>query len=560
MKRLIPILLICAACTGEIGEGGLRPVENVTIDARPPQLGDDALRSPVGLGYVPLRRLTALEAKLTLEQALNTTIEQRLFDTYWPLGEAVDNEDASPFDNDAEQQLGEAVYSPPESPLQAQLDEFSRRAINAMSDAEIDGLLPCTPSGPGDARCFETFLRDVGLVLLRHPLAREHVQVYRDGLLPEAVEANDFRVGARLALRALILDLEFFYHLEGTIRTDSEHVMRLNDYELASRLAFLLWGRGPDRTLLERVAAGAFESPDSVRAEATRMMADPRALGHIARVHAMWLGYDQTFLTDDVDLAGALRQESFKLVERVLFDTTPHPWTDLFTAEETYVTPRLAMHYGMGPIADEGWVRYDAVDPASGERAGLLSHGTFLNVGTNPIDSSPSARGNAVLRRLTCSEVIPPDVNFEAVMNVSRDPDASKSEWWNMVTQSDCQGCHRQMDYIGFGLENFDELGVYRERERQNDACVVNGEGVVRGIDFVGPAQLGAVLVREGILQACFLEHYFRYVVGREAHRSDDPVLATLEARFAENDDDFLSLVLELVSSEAFRHRVTEEN
>ena len=80
-----------------------------------------------------------------------------------------------------------------------------------------------------------------------------------------------------------------------------------------------------------------------------------------------------------------------------------------------------------------------------------------------------------------------------------------------------------------------------------------------RGFDFNGPASLGAVLVAEGLLQGCFVEHYFQYIVGQLPSAEDEPMLATLETRFAENDD-FLTLVLDIVSSEAFRHRVTEEN
>ncbi len=469
MRRLIPIfLMLSAGCTGQIGDAESVPgVED--IETRPPQLGEDALASPVGLGYAPLRRLSAREAKLTLEQALGVTIEQRLFDTYWPLGESVGREDASPFDNDAMEQLGEAVYSPPESPLQNSLVEFSMRVVAAMSDSEVQALVPCSPASPDDAICFEEFLHDVGRLLLRHPLSQDHIDVYRDGLLAEAEAADDFYVGVRLALRALLLDMEFFYHLEGTVRTSAAHVMRLSEYELASRIAFLLWGRGPDAALLDRVAERGFSTPAGIRAQAVRMMTDSRALEQVARIHAMWLGYEQAYLGDDAELEADLRQESFKLVERVLFGA-PRPWSDLFTEDETYVTPRLAMHYGMGPIAEEGWVAY-----ADG-RAGLLSHGTFLTVGTTAVDTSPSRRGNAVLRRLTCSEVVAPN-NLQAIMNVTTDPGSCKSEWWNMVDNPECQGCHRQMDYIGFGLENYEALGVYRDREELNPSCAIEGDG-----------------------------------------------------------------------------------
>ena len=548
--RSLTLILAAAliACQGSIGDVAGDPPPVQPIDPTRPELGDDALLSPLGLGYVPLRRLSAREAQRTVGRALGVSIPDSLMQSYWPVDQAIDT--SVPYDNNARGQLVQLVDGP--QGVQEKLVDFSARVVALLDDAALDRLIPCTPAGPADVACFDAFLDSVGPLLLRRPLSAGDRSTFHP-LLEQAEIDGDFRVGARLALRVMLLDLEFFYHVEGTLPTSEPSVKRLTDGELASRMAFLLWGMGPDRALLERVQSGAMADPNVVRAEATRMLADPRALSQIGLIHAMWLGYDSAYLGDDTALAEDLRQETEKLVERVLF-TAPQPWSNLFTLDETYLTPRLAEHYGISGVSEEGWVT------PGPERRGLLSHGTFLSVGTSPQLTSPTRRGNAVLRRLTCSEVIAPDVSFQAVMEIPpKEPGQCKDEWWNMTTRTECAGCHVQMDPVGFGLERFGPLGEYREVEPAEPGCSIEGSGRVRGFDFNGPASLGAVLVAEGLLQGCFVEHYFQYIVGRLPSAEDEPMLATLETRFAENDD-FLTLVLDIVSSEAFRHRVTEEN
>ena len=141
-----------------------------------------------------------------------------------------------------------------------------------------------------------------------------------------------------------------------------------------------------------------------------------------------------------------------------------------------------------------GWVSLN------GQRQGLMTHGTYLSVGASVNLTSPTRRGNEVLKRLTCSPFEPPSVALMAVMQVPpRMPGQCKTEWWNMQEQADCAGCHTQMDPIGFGLERFGPLGEYREVEDDTPTCAIDGTGMIRGEPFAGPVELSQMLVQGGM-------------------------------------------------------------
>ena len=122
-------------------------------------------------------------------------------------------------------------------------------------------------------------------------------------------EDGDFNVGFKLAMQALLLDAEFIYLVErGEPVGGDSSVLRLGDFEMASRLSFLLWGSAPDDALLDLAEAGELETAKEIHDAATTLLADPRGLEQVQRLHAMWLSYDNLAVTPA--LADSMRKES----------------------------------------------------------------------------------------------------------------------------------------------------------------------------------------------------------------------------------------------------------
>lgn len=441
----------------------------------------------------------------------------------------------------------------------------ARAAERLLEDAaRLDEVVGCAPLGPDDAACMRAFIASFGRRALRRPLSddeidlRLHGAAGDDGALDHAIEAGDFAIGVESIVRALLQDPEFLYRVEiGTPVPGEPGLFALSPFEIATRLSYLVWGSAPDDLLLDRAAQGELGDGDAIRAAAEDMLADPRAVGRIARFHAMWLGYAS--LPHPAEISAAMQAETTALVERVLFDDDL-PWQDLFRFPETYVSDLLAENYGL-PLpgsSEPAWVDYGDTG-----RLGLLSHGSFLSIGAVGNDTSPVTRGRFVSERLFCNEVPDPPPG------VGDDPPTPpntvcKVDRYAVHSSGGCAGCHVFMDPVGFGLENYDPLGRYREyepddpvTEADESQCEITGEGEVAGIGtFHGPSELAQLALDSASLSQCVVTQLVRFTAGHAG--LDDhgaQLVGALLERIGSGDFHFDDLVLELVADDAFRHR-----
>ena len=454
-----------------------------------------------------------------------------------------------PFDNNYTTQLvSPALIAAAETLATA----AAKRALS--NPAVYAKIVPCTPTGPGDADCLRKLITTFGRRALRRPLEAAEVDEYASfGAF--AVEANDFNVGAELVLRAMLQDVEFLYRVEtGTEVAGAPGVFKLGHFEVATRLSYFLWGTTPDDALLDVAAASKLGSPEDIRAAAVTMMADPRARERVNRFHALWLSYHQ--LPHPPDLTAALRAETAALVNRVVFDK-PSSYLDLFTAPDTYVSDLLADHYGLPKpgSATGAWVSYGATG-----RKGILSHGSVLSAGAKFADTSPTQRGKFISNRLLCREIPLPPPTTKSDNPPSDAPGNCKIDKYKAhATDGACKGCHDQMDPIGFGLENYDKSGAFRAAETGKPECPIDGSGELVGVGaFKGPAGLADQLLASGKLEACVVTQLYRFAVGRREAAEDTDTLSGLATKFVQAGHGFEPLVLEVVAASGFGFRKAE--
>ncbi len=486
------------------------------------------------IGPTGLRRLSRGELQRSLE-AMFGALPPALFD-------GIPIEAETPFDNDY---TAQAPSSTLVDGLYALADGV---ATTILADDELRATyLGCTPSGPDDAECLRQLAERLGRSLLRRPLSASELDGYA-ALIDHGIEEDDFDVAARSVITALVLDGEFLYRIErGTPTPDDPELIALDSYSVATRLSLLLWGTTPDAALLARAQAEDLSDPAVVREVATELLADRRGLEQLQRLHAMWIDYDDLALGSTLEQA--MRAETDALVERVLRD---RDWRVLFTSDETYMTPELADHYDLGvAVTGDGWIAYP--DP---RRGGLLSHGSFLSIGAKFGDSSPVERGKQVWTRLLCREIPPPPPSVDTGLP----PDggganACKSERYDMSRRSECAACHAILDPIGFGLENYGASGEWRTHEIDRPDCAIDGKGAIDGFgSFAGAPSLGELLIDSGEVEACLTRRFVQYAIGREPDTDEESLVESLSTRMLD-EHDFVSLVLDFASSEAFTHR-----
>jgi len=499
-----------------------------------------------------LRRLSAAEYDQTIRDLLGIEGLQAI--------ELLPTDPRTPFDNDADQQIASDA-------LINAADLLAQQAATAVLDDPTlrDALVGCAPQSPDDTECMRAFIERFGRRALRRPLDADEVELYlygtsgNDGALAHAVADGDFDTGVELVLRTLLQEPEFLYRVEiGEPVEGTDGLYRLDDFEVATRLSYLLWGSTPDDDLLDLAAAGGLRTPDDVAATAMAMFEDPRAQARIERFHAMWLGWESMLVGGD--LGAAMREESGALIRRIVFEDK-RVWHDLFREEQTFVGDLLAEHYGLpAPGSDTPtWVDY-----GDSGRRGLLSHGTFLSIGAMPDDTSPVQRGLAIRQRLFCQEIGAPPPN----VNVDEEPQTvdgyCKVDRYAAHRQGNCAACHQLMDPVGFGLENYDQLGRYRTHEVDDPAtpedestCEIPGDGEIVGVGtFRGPAELADLALSSRLLDDCVATQLHRFVVGRGELAADDAkIVDAVLARLGEGDFRLDDLVLAIVGDPSFGYR-----
>ncbi len=496
--------------------------------------------------YAGLRRLTAAEHDATLRDLIGDPMDDSVL--FLP-------EDArTPFDNDY------TIQTPAPSLISGAFLLASDAAQRVVEDpVRMREVVGCEPTGPDDEACFRSFVTRFGRRAFRRPLTASEVDAHVE-LLEFAVERDDFAEGVRSVLQSMFTSPSFLYRVElGTPVPDQPGVFQLDDYELATRLSYFLWGSTPSDDLLDRAEAGQLHRPSDLTDAVQDMLQDARAIDRATRFHELWLGYEQ--LPGDYDLVLAMQQENRALMQRVLFDEQ-RPWQDLLRLNEAFVGDDLAAHYGIpSPQSDVPvWTSYGDTG-----RKGLLSSGSFLSIGQKFGDTSPTQRGLLIRTRLLCIDVPPPAPDLNVDVDEPPGDPLTQCKYDRYAAHreegSSCKSCHELFDPIGFGLEAYGPLGELRDHEPGRPECEIFAEGSVTEVgDFSGPGELADMVLQTGTINRCVHTQLYRFAMGRyELDPIDEALLDLLGEQLGEGDFRYDALIETLVTSPGFVYRRTKE-
>jgi hypothetical protein len=337
--------------------------------------------------------------------------------------------------------------------------------------------------------------------------------------------------------------------------------LKFTDFEMASRLAGTLWDSVPDDTLLDAAAAGSLSSVEGLKAQAERLLADPRAERSIAVFTGELFGVSHLeqsekdtalFPTWRESLKEAMREELVRRVADMVF-VRKGDFLSLYDDRKTFVNDDLAQFYGLPAPGQPGF--HPVEFPPESKRAGLLGAGAVLAAHALPQRNSPTARGKFVSEMLLCRNIPPPPNNVPP-LPPQAGPDVTMRERLAVHRQAAvCASCHSMMDPIGFGMEDFDSVGLHRTMEGTvpvDASGSLEGPGL-DGSTFEGLAELGAALRRQPVVVPCLISKVFAEALGRRAVRLDIASLEQLSSGFSESQNRFDQLLVALVTSDSFR-------
>jgi hypothetical protein len=545
------LLLTAQGCVGDIGDG-----EQTRAVVEP------ICNGQVSPGKSPIRRLTRYEYNNTVRDLLGVVGE--------PANELPAEEEALGFANNAS-----ALNV---SPLLAEKYMTLAESVSQLANSDPEALTGCSITTTPDEQsaCIRTFIETFGKKAFRRPLTAQEIssfeqvygaaaEVYFDA---EDLEETAFREGVGMVLEAFLQSPEFLYRVElgegvtPFATAEGVEVVPLNSWEMASRLSFFLWGSMPDDELFSLAEADSLTTKEQVASQARRMLADPRARDAVATFHQQWLDYDRVNnVTKDPELfpewspaIGALmREEMMTFVDHVVFDG-PGDFGTLLTANYTFANSELAGLYGVTSSGDG----FERIDFGAEQHSGLLSMGAILAYNAHTNQTSPIHRGKLVREAFLCDTLAPPppDLVFEVP---EPSPDATTRERFAEHSSNPaCSACHRLMDPLGFGFENFDSLGRYRTSESNGLPIDASGAIVDSDIDgtFIGLRELSERLATSDEVKACYATMWFRFAYGRGETAEDVCSLSNVESSFRSSGGNVRELLVALTQSDAFLYRL----
>jgi hypothetical protein len=374
----------------------------------------------------------------------------------------------------------------------------------------------------------------------------------------------DYPSAIRLVIQTALQSSRFIYRLEfGMPDPAAAGVVKLDDYEMASRLSYLLWGSTPDQPLMDAADAGELATPEQVSAQAKRMLADPKARGVIENFHTQWLGLTRletldkdttAYPTFTPALKTTWQKETLAFVDDVLLDG-PGDLGTLLSAPYTMMDADTAAFYGIsgGPTG----ASFQHVDLDPKQRAGILTQPSILALNAHVDQTSPVHRGKFVRERLLCEPISPPPPNVKAVPPPV-DPNATTRERFSQHSNDpSCSTCHKLMDPIGFGFESYDAIGQFRTKEAGK---AIDASGEVFGSKdangkFNGAVELADRLASSEEVRACVVTQWFNYGHGRTTTNEDSCTIQQLRTTFASANYDVKALLIGLTQTDAFLYR-----
>ena len=417
--------------------------------------------------------------------------------------------------------------------------------------------------------------------LYRRTISEEEVHAVMMICQKAADAGCTYEESLRYGLQGALVAPQFLFRSENFVQSNG--IQRLDDFGIATRLSYFLWASTPDETLLALAQENRLHEPEVLDAQVERMLADPRSESLISGFFSQWLGL-RNIQKIDIDrdkfpmwsdrLRAAMIKETETFCKHVLSQGSIQ---DFLTADYTFVNPRLAEFYGVefdGKQASDLYKRRPGRNDSDPRRQGLyeqedrwiqvslpenrkgvLTQAAALALTSNPTRSSAVKRGKWILETVLGDPPPSAPPNVPSLEQAKADDKASLRERLEIHRSNpSCAGCHKLIDPIGLGLENFDATGRWRDTEDGKE--IVAQGALVDGKTFTGPTELIQILSeRTPDVAKNFTQRLLTYALGRGLQRADRCDVDKILSHAQENRYTIKSVIHGIVQSDSFLQR-----
>lgn len=451
------------------------------------------------------------------------------------------------------------------SPLQTeQYLAIAAAVVDRLKGSATEKKLFGDPPTTGDPRgAARKTIRSLARTAFRRPASEAEVETLLKVFDLGQANKLSYTASMRLVLKAVLVSPQFLFITPGREAEAGKAIVPLDDHHLASRLSYFLWATVPDAELSALADAGKLHEPEVLRAQVKRLLDDPRSRAVFDGFGAQWLGLSglpgKTFDTAKFPLMTPAMRTAMTDEARLFFDSVVREnrsVVGLVESDYTFVNGTLAPLYGLEKTVTGPEMK--RVKLADANRGGILALPGVLAVTSMPERTSPVKRGVWVLEQVLGQHVPPAPANVPALEK--QDPKKVATLTLRQRTELHrknpaCANCHKLLDPIGFGLENFDAIGRWRDKDDSGGPIDAAGE-LPGGKRFASPKELKAYVAgRKADLARNLTEKMLAYALCRRLEGYDEIVVDRIVESLAADDYRMQSLIAAVVTSYPFLHR-----
>lgn len=401
--------------------------------------------------------------------------------------------------------------------------------------------------------------------MFRQPVTEEDARPYASLVEQTTSDGQSFHRGMQVAISALLVSPRFLFRVETPAPESKPNEfgdLPLSQHQLATRLSYFLWSSTPDDGLLDLADRQQLKG-DTLRGQVTRMIRDRRSDALAADFASQWLGLrnltshdadEERFPSFDKQLKDSMTRETQLLFMHILRENLSI--REFLTADYSFLDSKLAAHYGL-TLDHKGFQR---VDLSKQPRRGLLSHASVLTLTSMPTRTSPVLRGKWILENILGIKAPDPPAGVpELEEDKVADANASFREQLELHRESStCASCHRVMDQLGFGLDDFDAIGQYRTHDGE---FAIDASGALPdGRSFVGGVQLSQVLGKTELdaFGETLVKRLLTFALGRELTPDDRCTVDEIVGKTKSQGYRLSDIVMEIVLSRQFQFQTLD--
>ena len=519
---------------------------------------DPATRDP---GPPLLRRMTRLEFNLTIRDLTGLD-----FDAADSVGMPDDTPVTGFATFAAAQTLSPALMEKYFAAADKIVERFNTASLPTAKKGDkdrvaLDALFAGLPGSLNERDAAQKFIAAFARRAFRRPAKAEELARLIKLYDAAAAKKDPFIQSSLTMLKPVLVSSAFLFRMEK--ESDAKRPYRITDLELATRLSYFLWSNTPDETLLALAEQNKLSDEKTLEEQIKRMLVSPKAHALTEYFAAYWLQFrkikearpsTEFFPAFNGKMRDAMYGEAATFFDKLREDD--RNVLELLDADYTYVNEALAKLYGIDGVKGEKMQRV-SLKPEM-HRGGLLGMGSVLTLTSHTNRTSPTQRGKWVLEVLFDNPPAPPPANagtFKDEGKNKKDPKNFREKLAMHATDATCAACHKKIDPLGFGLENFDAIGNWRESSKDVDA---SGQ-LPGGEKFNGVAELKKiVLKRQDDFERGMIGNMLAYAIGRELEWTDEREISAIKTSMEKTGHRFSSLVLGIAKSFPMQYRRAE--